>query len=162
MVNVSDKICFYMFFPIFVVASFPENFYLSNLFLQCFWFLSFLQTRIQTPDFSYNMIRIQIINIVIILNFSLTKAKLPGYFFFLYNLVDISGIQYIGYTFKEWSLKCLPYYYLHVCFGFQCVKFVFSHGVMTEGIYRLAGVNTKINKLLSQFRYIYLFLLFIY
>ncbi|XP_023322395.1 arf-GAP with Rho-GAP domain, ANK repeat and PH domain-containing protein 1 [Eurytemora carolleeae] len=34
----------------------------------------------------------------------------------------------------------------------KCVKFVFSHGVMTEGIYRLAGVNTKINKLLSQFR----------
>ena len=32
------------------------------------------------------------------------------------------------------------------------MKFVFSHGVMTEGIYRLAGVNTKINKLLSEFR----------
>jgi len=34
----------------------------------------------------------------------------------------------------------------------KCVKFVFSHGVMTEGIYRLAGVNTKINKLLAEFR----------
>ena len=34
----------------------------------------------------------------------------------------------------------------------QCVKFVYTHGVMTEGIYRLAGGNTKINRLLSQFR----------
>jgi len=34
----------------------------------------------------------------------------------------------------------------------KCLKFVFSHGVMTEGIYRLAGVNTKINKLLTEFR----------
>ena len=35
---------------------------------------------------------------------------------------------------------------------FQCIKFVYSQGVMTEGIYRLAGVNTKINRLLSEFR----------
>eukprot|EP00092_Neocalanus_flemingeri_P004733 GFUD01005098.1.p1 GENE.GFUD01005098.1~~GFUD01005098.1.p1 ORF type:complete len:1563 (+),score=315.45 GFUD01005098.1:146-4834(+) len=34
----------------------------------------------------------------------------------------------------------------------KCVKFVYSHGVMTEGIYRLAGGNIKINKLLSEFR----------
>jgi len=34
----------------------------------------------------------------------------------------------------------------------KCIKFVYSQGVMTEGIYRLAGVNTKINKLLSEFR----------
>jgi len=34
----------------------------------------------------------------------------------------------------------------------KCVKFVFSHGVMTEGLYRKAGANTKINKLLAEFR----------
>ena len=34
----------------------------------------------------------------------------------------------------------------------KCVKFVYSHGVMTEGIYRLAGGNTKINRLLTAFR----------
>ena len=38
----------------------------------------------------------------------------------------------------------------------KCIKFVYSHGVMTEGIYRLAGVNTKINRLLSEFRYTWL------
>jgi hypothetical protein len=37
----------------------------------------------------------------------------------------------------------------------KCIKFVYSHGVMTEGIYRLAGVNTKINRLLTEFRLIY-------
>ncbi len=34
----------------------------------------------------------------------------------------------------------------------KCIKFVYSHGVMTEGLYRLAGVNTKINRLLLEFR----------
>ena len=34
----------------------------------------------------------------------------------------------------------------------QCIKFVYSHGIMTEGLYRLAGSNIKINRLLSQFR----------
>ena len=29
---------------------------------------------------------------------------------------------------------------------------IYSHGVMTEGIYRLAGGNTKINRLLTAFR----------
>ena len=37
-------------------------------------------------------------------------------------------------------------------FHFQCIKFVYSHGVMTEGIYRKAGSNININKLLAQFR----------
>ena len=41
---------------------------------------------------------------------------------------------------------------LYLFLIFQCVKFVYSHGVMTEGIYRLAGGNIKINKLLSEFR----------
>ena len=35
---------------------------------------------------------------------------------------------------------------------FQCIKFVYSHGVMTEGIYRKAGSNINVNKLLAQFR----------
>ena len=34
----------------------------------------------------------------------------------------------------------------------KCIKFVYSHGVMTEGIYRKAGSNININRLLSQFR----------
>ena len=34
----------------------------------------------------------------------------------------------------------------------KCIKFVYSHGVMTEGIYRKAGSNLNINRLLSQFR----------
>jgi len=34
----------------------------------------------------------------------------------------------------------------------KCIKFVYSHGIMTEGIYRLAGGNIKINKLLAEFR----------
>ena len=38
----------------------------------------------------------------------------------------------------------------------KCVKFVYSHGVMTEGIYRLAGGNTKINRLLTAFRSVFL------
>ena len=34
----------------------------------------------------------------------------------------------------------------------QCIKFVYSHGIMTEGIYRKAGSNINIQKLLSEFR----------
>merc|ERR1719461_1675791 len=34
----------------------------------------------------------------------------------------------------------------------KCIKFVYSHGIMTEGIYRKAGSNININKLLSEFR----------
>ena len=34
----------------------------------------------------------------------------------------------------------------------ECIKFVYGHGCMTEGIYRLAGVNTKIEQLLNSFR----------
>ena len=34
----------------------------------------------------------------------------------------------------------------------KCIKFVYSHGIMTEGVYRKAGSNININKLLSQFR----------
>ena len=34
----------------------------------------------------------------------------------------------------------------------KCVKFVYSQGCLTQGIYRIAGVNKKITALLKEFR----------